>query len=69
MKAFKHFNNSSNCPICGKNNDGEAVLLPIDDTSDGSISEAMQVHLECLNLRVKRLDGINFAYQQFEAKK
>jgi hypothetical protein len=52
LKVFEGFNKSGTCPICGTNKDGKAVLITIDGTGDGRIAEAMQVHLDCLDLRV-----------------
>jgi hypothetical protein len=55
MRTFEHFNASgAPCPICGTNEDKPPVLIPIDGTEDDGIEEAMQVHLECLQLRVKK---------------
>ena len=52
MKVFQKNNPLTSCPICGKSTRKEAVLIPIDGTADGNIEEAMQVHLDCLDLRV-----------------
>lgn len=48
MRTFEHFNQSSDCPICGTNEDKKATLLPIDGTEKGNICEAAQVHVDCL---------------------
>jgi len=50
MKYFEHFNESTNCPICGKNNDGKAVLIPIVGEIKENVAECKQVHLDCLDL-------------------
>jgi hypothetical protein len=54
MNTFEHFNQSSICPICGTKDDKTAVLIPIDGTDDSGICEGMQVHLDCIKLRVKK---------------
>jgi len=54
MRPFKHFNQSSLCPICKTNEDRPPILIPIDDTEDDNNCEALQVHLDCINLRVKQ---------------
>ncbi|RMG79791.1 MAG: hypothetical protein D6707_07535 [Bacteroidetes bacterium] len=69
---FEHFNQTTNCPICNTNKDGKAVLIPIEGTEDDGIMEAMQVHLDCIDLfafeddeeiflvqKVKRLQDAN----------
>jgi hypothetical protein len=45
--AFEQFPETATCAVCGTNDEGKCVLVPIDGTSDGSISEAMPVHLGC----------------------
>ena len=63
MKIFENFNQNSNCPICKTNKEGKAVLIPIDGTNKDNISEAIQVHLDCIELRYALLlPGI---YQKF----
>ena len=52
MKTFKQFNQSTKCPICNTNKEGETVLIPIADSNKGDIYQAEQIHLECLNLFV-----------------
>jgi hypothetical protein len=54
MKTFEHFNQSTICPICGTKDDKTAVLIPIDDTDNEGICEGMQVHFDCIRLRVKK---------------
>ena len=48
MRTFKRFSQEIICPICGENTGKECTLIPIDGTSDGKISEAIPVHVECL---------------------
>lgn len=51
MKVFKHFNQSGDlCPICKTNDDKSAVLVSIYGTEEGNICQAMQIHLDCINL-------------------
>jgi len=59
MRIFEHFNQSSDCPICGTNEDKKATLLPIDGTEQGNICEAAQVHVECLQ-------NLEFRFVQME---
>ena len=47
MKPFDHFPKEAICPICGTSEDEKCILVQIDETSDGSISEAQPVHLDC----------------------
>lgn len=46
-RTFEHFPDTSQCPVCGTNDDGPAVLVPIDGTDDDGICEAACVHLDC----------------------
>lgn len=53
MRVFNGFNNSggSVCPVCQTGEDKQTVLIGIDGTEDGNNIEAIQVHLDCINLR------------------
>lgn len=53
MRVFDHFNPHSKdvCPICGTNKDSPVVLVSKDGTQKGNTIQAMQVHVECLELR------------------
>lgn len=52
MKVFKKMNISGKpCPVCGTKDLKEVVLIPIDGTSEGNNEQAIQVHLDCINLR------------------
>jgi len=56
MKIFKQFNkNGKPCPICGTKKSGQVTLIPIDGTEKDHISEAMQVHVDCIELRYSPL--------------
>ena len=48
MNTFEHFPDTTECPVCHTNKDGECVLIPVDGTEDGSIEQAKPVHVECL---------------------
>ena len=50
MRSFEHFPKKSICPICGTNEDKEAVLIAIVGTQDGYNAEASIFHLDCLEL-------------------
>jgi hypothetical protein len=58
MRTFKHFNQSgAPCPICGTVDDKPPVLVPIYGTEDDGICEALQIHLDCINLTAYRENG------------
>lgn len=64
MKIFNQFNTTGPaCPICNTCNEGKAVLIPIDGTQEDNIAEALQVHLECLDLRLDKKDNTIVIYQ------
>lgn len=48
LRSFKSFPKDAICKICGKNDDKECTLVPIDGTGDGEICEAIPVHVDCL---------------------
>ena len=56
MKTFKQGNwaeKKTICPICKTNKEGEVVLIAIDGTNSKESPltyEAIQVHLDCLDL-------------------
>ena len=52
MKIFKHANlaNKDTCIICKKPEDKPVVLVGIVGTEEGSIMQARQVHVDCLEL-------------------
>ena len=54
-RVFQSFPPDINCPMCGGNEDEQCILVPIDDTVDGNVEEAIPVHLGCL------VDGFRFA--------
>lgn len=48
MRTFEHFPTDKMCKICGTNDDTPCILVPIDDTDEGNICEAVPVHVDCL---------------------
>jgi len=76
MHRFKSINKEGVCAICGSNRDEPVVLVPLDGTIDGHNEEAVQVHLDCIDLRLKRPtekesnEGMSaILYQVFDEKK
>ena len=55
MRTFESIG-AGKCLICGTNKKGKCFLAEKDGTSDGSISEAVPVHVDCL-------DGIHYSAQ------
>lgn len=64
MKLFKKFNPATLCPLCHTKHPGRAVLIPLDGTRDGRIEECMQVHLNCIHLRMTRVGSDQILYQR-----
>lgn len=52
MRVFEEPNMSNNwkCPICGTNDKKEVVLVGIDGTDKGTVIQARQYHLSCIEL-------------------
>ena len=50
MKVFAKINKSIKCEICGTTKPGKAVLIPISGTGKGYNYQAIQVHLDCIEL-------------------
>lgn len=50
MTIFEQFPEGNNhiCPICGTNNSGKTVLVPIEGTGDGYTYKAIPTHLDCI---------------------
>lgn len=52
MKTFEEGNWSNDvCPICKTQNKGKVVLVGIDGTESGNNIQAIQIHLDCIELR------------------
>lgn len=53
MRIFDHPNLTGfKCPICGTSADKPVVLIGIDGTQEDNLIEAIQVHLDCIELRI-----------------
>lgn len=64
MKAFDHFNTAgAPCPVCGTREDKPAVLVGKDGTAKDGIEEALQIHLDCIELRYRFDFGNSVLYQ------
>jgi len=52
MRIFKKYNKASSepCPICNTKDETEVVLIVKAGTTEGYNAEAIQVHLDCLEL-------------------
>jgi len=50
LRTFKHFPDTDKCIICGTNEDGECMLIPVFGTQEGNISQAVPIHTGCLSL-------------------
>ena len=61
LRTFKHFPKDTICKICGKNDDKECVLVPVNGTDDGNICEAILVHTDCL-AQIRYYKKINVFY-------
>lgn len=65
MRIFEHMNMHGYevCPICNKKTDKPVVLVGIDGTEEGLIMTAVQVHVDCLELRVMAFGEGKLIYQ------
>ena len=53
MQIFNHFNcngKQTECPVCKKNDDKPVVLIGINGTQEDGIIQAVQVHVDCVEL-------------------
>jgi len=52
MRTFNHFNKAggAKCPICNTSKNEPVILAGITGTEKGGNVEAVQVHLECIEL-------------------
>lgn len=46
-RTFERFPEDVTCPVCGTNDEGESVLIPIDGTTDGLVVKCQPIHLGC----------------------
>lgn len=60
MRIFKKANLDNNwkCPICGTNEEREIALIGITGTQDGTIMQAEQFHLDCIDLLWDKKRGL-----------
>ena len=63
MRTFEGIG-EGNCKICGTGDPGKVCLIGIDGTGDGSIEEAVPVHIDCIELRYH--PELNLLYQQLK---
>ena len=56
MRIFKegNWNTKETCPICKTQKKGEVVLIAIEGKQKGFNCEALQVHLDCLDLWINQ---------------
>lgn len=54
-RTFEHFPAEQTCIICRTNKDAECWLMAIDGTGDGTICEAVPVHVECTGRMTGRM--------------
>lgn len=58
IRYFHHYPEDASCFLCGTRKDEPCVLIGVDGTGDGSIEEAIPIHLKCMmdskNWRVNR---------------
>ena len=54
MRIFEHPNcsNGWKCPICLESTDLPIVLIGIIGTEEGTIMQAEQIHVDCLDLKL-----------------
>jgi len=67
MKIFEHFNQGGQpCIVCGTLDDKETTLIGIDGTEDGGNMQALQVHVDCIELKcMDRIPDGKVFYQFF----
>jgi RNA polymerase subunit RPABC4/transcription elongation factor Spt4 len=55
MKTFKHMNTTGPevCPVCKTKEDKQVTLVPIYGTQEGNIAQAIQIHVDCINLTMR----------------
>lgn len=66
MRIFTKMNVDGNdvCPICKTKEEKEVCLVGIDGTKEGNIMQAIQIHIECLELQIRKCDdGSMIIYQ------
>ena len=62
MRVFPTYpaNGVNVCPVCGTQDDGQTVLVPIDGTQEGNEMQAIPTHLHCIfaNIRYSQEHGL-----------
>jgi hypothetical protein len=59
MKVFDHFNSVGDpCVLCGSRDDKKIGLVRWDGTELGGIEQAIQVHIDCIELRYIKERGL-----------
>jgi hypothetical protein len=57
MRIFNHFNKGGDpCPICNTRDDKPTVLVPIPGTEEGNNIQAKQVHKECYDASIRKVE-------------
>lgn len=51
------------CEICGESKEGKVTLVPITGTDDDGNSEAVPVHVDCIDLRFNRDTGVFYQHK------
>ena len=46
------------CGICKEVKEGKGILVQIDGTQEDNICEAQPIHLDCINLRFNKDEGL-----------
>ncbi len=66
MRIFKHMNTKAKepCPICKTKKNKPVVLIAKQGTEEGYNAEAIQVHVDCLDLWF--IEEYNLIYQKIE---
>lgn len=57
MEILDRFNAKTICPICETTDEGKAVLVFKSTATDWNEEESVQIHLDCLSLRIAKTAG------------
>ena len=62
MEIFPHFNQGGPvCPVCKTDDDKPCTLIPITGTQKGHKTEAVLVHIDCIELRYTQFPRVKQA--------
>lgn len=50
MVIFDNVNKEGKCLICGRNDSGKVILVPVSGTSVGITQEAKYMHVKCVEM-------------------